>query len=364
MSFSEFHGNPEVVRHLREMLARNRFPHAVILGGAQGSGKYTLSLMIARAMNCLQPPDIDGLPDYCGVCSNCQRIALAVNLEALCDEAAEARESLRDADKRETRIFIQTHPDVLIIPPDPPQLMIKVDQVRHVINTVHYRPSQGPKRVFIFTDSAFMKEAANALLKILEEPPEYATIFLLAKNPGDLLATIRSRSVLFRLAPLSPEAIERDLAKHRPEWNARQRQLVARLSAGAVGMARSLDLAAYMESRQDALVLLNSATQSVDHSLLFRTTENYRAGAEGKQKIDRLLRALYSLLKDLLAITSGTPDLVRNTDIAAELKSLAKTVDFQWITQATQQLGQVQRGMRRNALRSLSLDALSLSLER
>jgi DNA polymerase-3 subunit delta' len=362
--FSDFLGNSDILVSLREMLARDHFPHAVILAGPEGMGKYTLSLMLARAMNCLQPPHTDGLPDFCGVCSNCERIAQALDLQTLCAEAAEARENLRDTDKRETRILIQTHPDVLIIPPDPPQMMIKVDQVRHVISTVHYKPAEARHRIFIFSDSAFMKEAANALLKVLEEPPEYATIFLLARNPGDLLATIRSRSLIFRLAPLSAEQIEHDLEQHRPEWNVRQRQLVARLSGGAVGMARSLDLAEYMESRKDALALLTSATESRDHSDLFRTTETYRAGVEGKQKTDLLLRAVYWLLKDLLALTSGTPDLVRNTDIVTELKSLARAVDFQWIAQATQQLGYLQSGMRRNVLRSLSLDALALSLER
>jgi DNA polymerase-3 subunit delta' len=364
MSFSDFRGNPDIVRQLREMLARDRFPHAVILAGAEGTGKYTLSLMLARAMNCLQPKETDGLPDYCNVCSNCQRIGQAEDMESRCAEAVEAREALRDTDKRETRIFVQTHPDVLIVPPDPPQMMIKVDQVRQVINTIHYRPAEGRRRVFIFTDAAFIKEAANALLKILEEPPDYATILLLARNPGDLLPTIRSRCIVFRFSPLSMQEIEQDLAKHRPEWNVRQRELVARLSGGAVGMARSLDLAEYMESRKDALALLSAATQTSDHSILFRTTENYRAGAEGKDKTDQLLRAIYGLLKDLMALTSGAPDLVRNTDIAAELKALARVSDFSWISQATQQLGQVQSGMRRNVLRPLSLDAFALSLER
>ena len=349
---------------MREILARDRFPHAVILAGPEGIGKYTLSLMLAQTMNCLQPPETDGLPDYCGVCSNCRRIAEAANLEALCAEAVEAREAMRDTDKRETRIFVQTHPDVLVIPPDPPQMMIKIDQVRHVINTIHYRPSEGRRRVFIFTDSAFIKEAANSLLKILEEPPEYATTFLLARNPGDLLPTIRSRCVPFRLSPVALETVEKDLAGHRPEWNAKQRQLVARLSGGAVGMARSLDLAEYMESRKDALALLHTAAEAGDHSELFRVTENYRAGAEGKEKTDELLRALYSILKDLLALSSGKPDLVRNTDLAAELRSLAASVDFQWIAKATEQIGHVQRGMRRNVLRSLALDAFALALER
>jgi DNA polymerase-3 subunit delta' len=364
VGFSDFQGNTDTVRSLREMLARDHFPHAVILAGPEGVGKYTLSLMLARAMNCLQPRETDGLPDSCGVCSNCRQIGEALNLETLCAEAVEAREGMRDTDKRDTRIFVQTHPDVLVIPPDPPQMMIKVDQVRHVINTVRYKPVEGRRRVFIFTDSAFIKEAANALLKILEEPPEYATLFLLARNPGDLLATIRSRCLIFRLAPLSPEQVEQDLAQHRPEWNARQRQLVARLSGGALGMARSLDLAEYIESRKDALALLHTAIEAGDHSALFQITETYRAGMEGKAKIDLLLRSLYSLLKDLLALVSGTPDLVRNTDILAELKTMAGAVDLRWITQATQQLGQLQSGMRRNVLRSLSLDAFALSLER
>jgi DNA polymerase-3 subunit delta' len=364
MPFSTFHGNAEVVRRLREMLARDRFPHAVIVAGPQGAGKYTLALMLARTMNCLDPRETGGLPDFCGVCSNCVRIGQAEDLEARFAEAVETREGLRDTDKRETRILVQTHPDVLVVPPDPPQMMIKVDQVRQVIQTARYKPQEARRRVFIFVDSAFMKEAANALLKVLEEPPDFATLFLLARNPGELLPTIRSRCVTFTLGALPAVEIERYLEKDRPEWNARQRQLVARLSGGAVGRARTLDLEEYVAARKDALALLGTAVRSTDHSDLFRVTETYRAGGEGKEKTDRLLGAVYGLLKDIMAITSGAPDLVRNTDITAELKMLAGTVEFNWIAQATQQLGQVQSGMRRNVLRPLSLDAFAIALEK
>ena len=144
----------------------------------------------------------------------------AADLDTRFAEAVEARENLRETDKKETRLFVQTHPDVLVIPPDPPQMMIKVDQVRRVIETIYYRPAEGKERVYIFTDSAFMKEAANSLLKVLEEPPEFATIFLLTENPGELLPTIRSRSMVFQLGALPAEEIEQYLAKHRPEWKA------------------------------------------------------------------------------------------------------------------------------------------------
>src|ERR1700756_860762 len=106
MPFSDFHGNSETVRHIREMLAHDRFPHAVILSGPAGSGKYTLATMVARAMNCLERPTTDGLPDFCGHCSNCARIGQAENLASLCAEAVEARDALKETEKKETRLFI------------------------------------------------------------------------------------------------------------------------------------------------------------------------------------------------------------------------------------------------------------------
>jgi DNA polymerase-3 subunit delta' len=361
MGFSDFYGNLEVVNRLREMLARDRFPQSIILAGPRGAGKYTLAQMVAKAMNCLAPP-LGGAPDFCGECLNCTRIAQADDLAARYAEAVEVREGLRETDRKETRILVQTHPDVLVIPPDPPQMMIKVDQVRRVTELLHRRPSAGGRGVFIFTDSAFMKEAANALLKGLEEPPDFATIFLLTENPGELLSTIRSRCVNVTLAPLAVEEVERFLARFRPEWSASQRSLAARLSGGAVGAARGFDVSAYTSARKDALVLLHAGVDAGDHSALFRTTETYRAGAEGRAKMELLLHTVYSLLHDLTFLNGGTPELVRNQDIVPELERLAAQVDFRWLAAATERVGEVEAGMRRNLLRNLSLDAFATSL--
>jgi len=364
MPFSDFYGNSEVLYRLREMLAHNHFPQAVILAGPSGSGKYTLALMLAKAMNCLQPPVSDGLPDFCGQCTNCVRIAQSEDLDARFAEAVEARENLRDADRKDIRLFVQTHPDVLVIPPDPPQMMIKVDQVRRVIETIYFRPGDAKERVYIFTDSAFMKEAANSLLKVLEEPPEFATLFLLTENSGELLPTIRSRSMTVTLNALPAAEIKEYLARQRPDWNPKQRALIARLCEGAVGRTRSFDLAAYSAARTHALAVLNSALRAGEHTELFKITETYRAGAEGRDKTDRLLRALYSLLQDITFLHSGTPDLVRNTDTLTELQKLAEGSDFEWIVSAANGLAEVERGMRRNLLRSLALDSFATALER
>jgi DNA polymerase III subunit delta' len=363
MPFSDFHGNQDTVRRLRDMLARHRFPQAMILTGGAGSGKYTLALMLAKAMNCLSPAVSEGLPDFCGICANCARIGGSEDLDARIAEAIEARDGLRETDKKETRLFVQTHPDVLIVPPDPPQMMIKVDQVRKIIEGIYYRPAEAREKVFIFTDAAFMKEAANSLLKILEEPPDFATIFLLAENAGELLPTIRSRSMIASLAALTSEQVEGYLQKYRPDWNSTQRALVAKLCDGAIGRARKFDLAAYSAARKDALAVLSSALRAGEHTELFKITETYRAGAEGRDRMERLLRTLYSLLQDLAFLNSGASELVRNGDIRAELSQLAKSADFAWISTAADRLAEVERGMRRNLLRSLSIDSFVAALE-
>jgi DNA polymerase-3 subunit delta' len=366
VGFQEFLGNTQTVTQLRESIRAGRFPHSLILAGPSGAGKYTLAIMLAQAFNCLNSRQTDdGLPDYCGVCSNCTRIGNAANLEERVAEAVEAREGLRETDKRETRILIQTHPDVLVVPPDPPQLLIKIAQVRQVIHVAYYRPPVESKRTFtIFTSSAFMREAANSLLKLLEEPPEHTSLILLTENPQELLPTIRSRAVVHRLRALPAVELEALLASRRPKLKAADRALAARLAEGAVGRALTIDLGIFLASRQDALVLLRTALGEPDYTQLFRATETYRAGADGQEKTINLLRALGSLIEDLLLVVAGTPGLIRNIDLSAELVRMAQGLTVDWIDGAAQAMVQVESGMRRNLLRSLSLDALAVGLER
>jgi DNA polymerase III subunit delta' len=364
VGFRDFLGNETIVRHLREALAAGRLPHSLILAGPHGAGKYTLAIMLAQAANCLNPTETDGLPDFCGICSNCERIGQSADLNARVDEAIAAREELREVDKKETRILVQTHPDVLVIPPDPPQLLIKLGQVRTLIREVYRIPSQARRAIYIFTSAAFMKEAANSLLKVLEEPPDHASIFLLAENTGELLPTIRSRASTFRLGAIRLEQVESLLAERRREWKPAERALIARLSEGAIGRALSFDLAGYLASRADALVILRNAAREPDYSSLFRMTETYRAGAEGQEKTTGLLRAFYSLLEDLLLLRSGAPHLVRNIDLEKELAALADSVSLAWIEAATRGAQSVESGMRRNLLRSLALDAFATELTR
>jgi DNA polymerase III subunit delta' len=365
VGFSEFIGNEPTLRQLRLSIGSGRLPQAMILAGAAGAGKYTLAIMLAQTMNCtgaeeLTSRDAGGLPDFCGQCRNCTQIGAAAAFRARFDESVAAREELREVDRKETRILIQTHPDVLVIPPDPPQMLIKVGQVRRVIQEIYRFPSEAKRAFYIFTGTGFMKEAANSLLKVLEEPPEFASIFLLAENPGELLPTIRSRTGLIRLAALPIGEIEALLAARRSDWKPAQRALVARLSDGAAGRALDFSLETYLASRQEALALLRSA--ATDSSTLFRLTESYRAGAEGQEKMNGLIRAIVSLLEDLLLLRAGAPSLARNVDLSSELSRMAADLSLEWIETAAKAVNRLESGMRRNLLRSLALDSFAAEL--
>ena len=374
-SFHEFIGNQPTVESLRAAIATGRLPHSLILLGPRGSGKLTLALLLTMTLECeVQPREtaLDGphagreLASYCGTCRNCTRIAESADIETKIEEAVAAREEMRETDKKDTRVLVQTHPDVLIVPPDPPQLLIKLGQIRTLINRSHSLPTEARAKVFLLTSSAFMKEAANSLLKVLEEPPPYVHILLLAENLGELLPTIRSRCAVAHLGALPAEEIATLLAARRPELNKGERELTARLSEGAAGRALGFNLSEYAAARNDALTILHTAEHSgglQDHSTLFRMTETYRAGAEGQTKTTALLRALSSLLEDILLLQAGAADRVRNVDRRADLQRLADTFAFEWIEQAVRAMDAVQGGMRRNLLRSLSLDALAVELE-
>ena len=148
-SFTEFLGNGPAIDQLRMAIAAGRLPHSLILSGPAGAGKYTLALMLAMALECERQPrslwsNGQSLADFCGVCRNCTRIRGAADLAARVAEAVAAREEMRDTDKKETRILVQPHPDVLIVPPDPPQAahQTRPDSARSSSGRTAFRPKR------------------------------------------------------------------------------------------------------------------------------------------------------------------------------------------------------------------------------
>ncbi len=363
MGFGEFLGNERIVGALRGMLRRQRIPSAMLFSGPRGIGKFTLARMFAQAANCERLPD-----DFCGECAACVKIARLAEPGPLIEAGLTERGESADAAMVERMpLILETNPDVWLLVPDPVRRltpvarpMIRVGQLRAVQRAAYFKP-QGRRRIFILDGADTMRWTdADLFLKILEEPPESATLILLAPNPDSLLPTIRSRCLQFHFGPVPADAIE-SLLKARTDWRPADRKLAAQLSSGSPGAALSLDLAESARLRKSVLRLIEQAVAGGKYGEIFALTA--QLSKQEKESFESILDLFYSLFTDLLEISLGPKSrLLRNPDLHRELETLGKKVDWDWVLRATQGLDKLESRLRRNIGRQLGLDALVASM--
>ncbi len=365
MSFADFLGNARIVTALRGMLASDRVPHAMLFSGPRGVGKFTLARMFAQAANCQRLRD-----DFCGECEPCRKIGLLADLGPLIDQGLAQRGERPDsATVERVPLLLETHPDVWAVVPDPvrpkdpvARPVLHVGQLRAVQRAAYFKP-QGRRRVFLIDGAETMRwDLANIFLKILEEPPESATLILMAPNPFQLLPTIRSRCLQFSFTPLGTAEVE-EILRARTELKAEDRKLAAQYAEGCPGAAIGLDLVATAKLHRDALAILERAVELRGVSDLFAAT----AALAKSQEIafENVLEVFYSLLTDLLDLSSSSAKKVlRNPALRRELETLSKKVDVAWISKAVEGFDVLHARTRRNINRSLGLDAVAISLTR
>lgn len=350
MGFSSFLGNARVVEALRRMLRSGRIPHALLFAGQPGLGKFTLARMLAAAATCEKERD-----DFCGRCENCRLQAPLGELESLRQEALKSRGR---ANPEEVPLILQPHPDVSLLVPD--RQFIRIGQVREVKRAAYLRPQRARQRFFLFDGAEQMRpEAANSMLKVLEEPPETATLVLVSHRPFALLPTIRSRAIAFHFAPLATQEIESWLKAHR-ELSAADRRLAARLADGSIGRAMSLELEESRRLRRELVGLLRFAVEVRNFDKFFATTAEL---AQEKEDFANVLDLLYSLIKDVLSLEAcPSRSEIRNPDLRDDLAGVARQVDLSWIQRATRELDTIEGGLRRNVNRQLAVESMFLNL--
>jgi DNA polymerase III subunit delta' len=363
--FATFLGNERIVQALRRMLGSGRLPNALLFAGPRGIGKYTLAWMFAAATNCERLKD-----DFCGECDACRRITALADPKPLIKQGLEERgESMDAAGIERTPLILETHPDVWAIVPDPVRLrnpvarpVIRMGQLRAVQRAAYFLPA-ARRRVFILDEADTMRrDYASIFLKILEEPPETATLILTAPSPDMLLPTIRSRCLVFPFAPVANELVE-EFLRERTKRNTGERRLAAVLAGGSPGRALALDLEKSARLRRDALGVLRGAVEGGSAHELFQGTAHLVKNSE-EERFENILELFYSLLLDLLEQCSGPKQhLPRNPDLQGELTALARKVNLEWISNAADSLDRLSGGLRRNINRQLALDAAAMTWE-
>ena len=225
MGFPGVLGHPRAQALMARALERGRVPPALLFVGPSGVGKRTVALAVARALLCET-----GKPFPCDRCSSCSRCLKGM------------------------------HPDLFLV--EALTKVIKIDQVRDVVREIGSSPFEGRARAFVIDDAHELTEqAANALLKSLEEPAPRSHVILVTSAPQALLPTVRSRCQLVRFGPLPSALVEQHL-RSVAGLDAEEAALRAAAAAGSLGVALSLESQVYRDVRDRLVGLLESAASS------------------------------------------------------------------------------------------------------
>ena len=341
--FAEIVGHERIRDILGQAVRARRLPPALLLSGPDGVGKRTLALSVARGLLCEAGP---GEP--CGACSHCRRLGRSIgSLPALREEATEATDD-------PVRLNLRLHPDVVLVEPwrTATRTEIKVAQVRDLVGEAMGHPFEARARVFVIDEAHAMNEqAANALLKSLEEPPATSHLILVTGAPQALLPTIRSRCQALRMGPLPGPTLEAHL-RDRCGLGAAEAHLRAALAGGSLGAALAFESEDYRELREDLLAILESAGRSADRlEAAERLAERDDAALA--------LTALRSLLRDAAVLRLGAAkETLLNADVADRLLPLSKGPVGERAAEVAAAAARTRIALRGNANKLLVMDLL------
>lgn len=296
MSFERLLGNERLKENLRAAIARGHISHFYLISGPAGSGKHTLATLLAQALMCT------GSTKPCGTCQDCRKIRNG------------------------------THPDFISVV-DEEHKNVAVRLVREARADMYILPNEGARKIYLFPQE-LGTEGQNALLKVLEEPPEYGVFILLSENPETLLTTVRSRCTQLQLRAVSPEELRPWLQKQCPQADAETVNAAIARSGGFPGQALAL-----LQEGSD----LSPETERFARSFTARDTMGLLQTLVPmeKWKRDQLIPELEQwkrLLQEALACRSGmTATTLLSRELAAArssaellqaIRALQKTVEY------------------------------------
>lgn len=330
-TISDFEGNSQ----LTSLLRKGALPQSLLFSGPDGVGKKTLAVLLAALANC--KGRTPGQDDICGKCSSC------------------------------IKTLSGNHPDIYVyssVSRDGTQgTSIKIEDMRNLRKEAHYRPFEGSLRFFIIDEAEKMtEEAANCILKVLEEPPTTTRIILVTAYPGKLLPTILSRCQSFRFRPLPADSIVR-LLKSKTDLDSVE--LRASFARGSFGRALNLDLEAIRGKRDAVLHLLATFLRERTFTSVFSTCqeEQFKKIIKNRASIEELLQLLTTLCHDIYSVETQSPDRITNQDCIKQLESLSNQLSLDSLQKILYHIRQAERDLARNVSPQICFETLWLSFK-
>ena len=325
VGFNTVIGHEEIIRHLQNAIKTGKISHSYIFAGEPGSGKRLLAGIYAMTLQCEA-----GGENACGKCESCKR-AIGKN-----------------------------HPDIIMVKHEKPNT-ISIDEIREqVVNDVDIKPYSSPHKIYIIPDAEIMTpQAQNALLKTIEEPPEYAVIMLLTSNIDGLLPTIRSRCVRLDLKVVDDGLVKKYLMEHLhiPDYQA---EIDASFAHGSIGKAKEAATSQeFADITQKALKILKYA----DSMEVYELTEAIKNLSSEKQNINDYLDIFQFWFRDVLMFkaTREIDNLVFKQEINY-IREQASQRSYENLEKILEALDKTKVRLRANVNTELALELLFLTI--
>lgn len=329
MFYDEIIGQEKIISHMKNAKKNDRVSHAYIICGEKGSGKKLLAKSFAASLLCEESGD-----SACGKCKSCKQVESG------------------------------NHPDLRYVTHEKPNL-IAVDEIRDELNDdILIKPYSSKYKIYIIDEAEKMnRQAQNAMLKTIEEPPEYAVIMLLANNEYSLLQTILSRCITLNVAPVDDKKIV-DFLKTRYGVSEYMAGIAAGFSDGNVGRAISYATSDEFTTEKNECIKLVKGLDEKDAGEVYSAVK--QMSGKGFKDSDRILSKL-SLIKmwykDVLVVrlTGSTEHVIFKTE-SEEIKRTASLLAPDVITKKLDAIDLFKRRIKSNVNLEASLMVLMLEL--
>jgi DNA polymerase-3 subunit delta' len=343
MPFSDVLEQKAAKKVLLRQIAQERVSHAYLFVGPEGTGKTTVALSLAQALNCL-----DNKPEGCGACTSCTKIARFTHPDVRLLFAVPSKVSEEDYrqllnDRADNPILELTFAK---------KSSISIAHMREIKEEISLGLFEGTWKTVIIREAEQMTlEAANSLLKVLEEPRERTTLILTSCRPQALLPTVRSRCQTVRFLPLSASSVKEILLRHADIDHA-QAELAAAFAQGSVSFAARLVGEDIGGERELAIQAFGGVKPKA-------TAIRELAGAKDRALFDRVVRFALGWYRDLLLITLGKTSLISNVDKVDVLEEHVHGFDFESIRDRIHVLEQLRQAIASNANPVIAIETIA-----